>query len=58
MEVSVELHAPAALPIGKERQYRLYRGLEGSLSLSRRGGEEKTSQPLPGLEPGIIQPVV
>jgi hypothetical protein len=25
---------------------------------SRSGGEEKNSQPLPGLEPPIIQPVV
>jgi hypothetical protein len=29
----------------------------GSQSRSGRGGEEKNSQPLPGLEPPIIQPV-
>jgi hypothetical protein len=42
MEVSGQLHAPAALPPGKEPQSR-----------SGQGGEEKNSQPLP-----IIQPIV
>jgi hypothetical protein len=35
----------------------LYRRLGGPQSLSGRGGEEKISQPLSGLEPPIIQPV-
>jgi hypothetical protein len=29
----------------------------GPQSLSGRGGEEKNSQPLPGLEPPVIQPI-
>jgi hypothetical protein len=44
MEVSGQLHVPAA---GK---------LSGPQSRSERGGEEKNSQPLMGLEPPIIQP--
>jgi len=36
---------------------RLDRRLGGPKNRSRRGGEEKNSQPLPGLEPPIIQPV-
>jgi hypothetical protein len=35
----------------------LNRRLGGLQSLSGRGGEEKYSQPLPGLEPPIIQAV-
>jgi hypothetical protein len=31
--------------------------LGGPQSRSERGGDEKNSQPLPGLEPPIIQPV-
>jgi hypothetical protein len=42
---------------GKCRQYPLDRRLGGLQSLSGRGGEQKNSQPLPGLEPLIIQPV-
>jgi hypothetical protein len=38
--------------------YPLDRRLSGPQSRSGRGGEEKDSQPLPGLEPPIIQPVV
>jgi hypothetical protein len=34
------------------------RRLGGTQSHSGRGGEEKNSQPLPGLEPLIIRPVV
>jgi hypothetical protein len=50
MQVSGQLHAPAAiLP--------LYRRLGGPQSRYGCGGEEKNSQPLPGLEPPIIQPV-
>jgi hypothetical protein len=35
--------------------YPLDRGLDGPQSRFGRGGEEKTSQPLPGLEPPLIQ---
>jgi hypothetical protein len=41
----------------KISMYLLYRRLFGSQSRCGRGGEEKNSQPLPGLEPSIIQPV-
>jgi hypothetical protein len=51
MEVSGQLHAPAALlsekqplvPIGYEARW--------AQSRSGRGGEEKNSQPPPGIEP-------
>jgi hypothetical protein len=53
-----QLHAPAALPPRKEPPWcPLDRRLGGPQSRSERGGEEKNSQPLPGLEPPIIQPV-
>jgi hypothetical protein len=57
MEVSGQLHATAALPQGKSCWYPLDRRLGGPRSRSGRGGEEKNSQSLPGLEPPIIQPV-
>jgi hypothetical protein len=57
MEVSGELHAPAALPQGKSSLYPLDRGLGGPQRLSGRGGEEKNSHPLPGLEPPTVQPI-
>jgi hypothetical protein len=57
MEVSGQLHASAALPPGKNLWYPLDRRLSGHQSRSGRGGEEKNSQPLPGLEAPIIQPV-
>jgi hypothetical protein len=58
VEVSGQLHAPAALPPqGKNPLYPLDRRLGGFQCRSGRGGEEKNSQPLPGLEPPIIQPV-
>jgi hypothetical protein len=41
---------------GKSHWYPLDRRLDGPQSRSRRGGEEKNSQSLPGLEPPIIQP--
>jgi hypothetical protein len=44
-------------PKGKSRWYPLDRRLGGPQSRSRRGGEEKNSQPQPGIEPRIIQPV-
>jgi hypothetical protein len=52
MEVSGQLQASDALPTGKEPLR-----LGGPQSRSGRGGEEKNSQPLPGLEPPIIQTV-
>jgi hypothetical protein len=57
MEVSGQLHAPAALAQGKSPWYPLDRRLDGPQSRSGRGGEEKNAQPLPGLEPPIIQPL-
>jgi hypothetical protein len=56
MEVSGQLQAPAALPQEKSRRYPSDRRLSGPQSGSGRGGEEKNCQPLPGLEPPIIQP--
>jgi hypothetical protein len=57
LEVSSQLHALAALPLGKDPPYYpLDRKLGGPQRRSRRGGEEKNSQPLPELEPPIIQP--
>jgi len=44
-------------PQGKNPWYPLDRRLGESHSWSGRGGEEKNSQPLLGLEPLIIQPV-
>jgi len=43
-------------PEGRSPLYLLDRRLGGPLSRSGRGGEEKNSQPLPGLELPIIQP--
>jgi hypothetical protein len=57
MEVSGQLHAPATLPQGKSPQYPLDRRLGTSQSLSGRGCKEKNSQPLPGFEFPIFQPV-
>jgi hypothetical protein len=56
MEVSGQLHAPAALPPGEEPL--IPRRLGGPQSRSGRCGEEKNSHPLQGLEPPIVQPVV
>jgi len=41
MEVSGQLHAPAALPPGMNRQYPLDRRLDGSQSRFECGSEEK-----------------
>jgi hypothetical protein len=51
MEVSGQLHAPAALPLGKYSRYPLDRSLSGPQSRSGRGGEEKNSQPPSEIEP-------
>jgi hypothetical protein len=45
-------------PKGNSLLYTLDRRLGGPQSRSGHDGEEKYSQPLPGLEPPIIQPVV
>jgi hypothetical protein len=50
MEVSGQLHAPAALPPGKDPCYSLDRRLGGPQSRSGGGGEERNSQPPPGRE--------
>jgi len=42
---------------GKSPWYPLDRRLGGPRSWSGHGGEEKYSQPLPGLEYSIIQPI-
>jgi len=49
MEGSSQLHSQAAL-IMKSLWYPLNKSLGGLQSRSGRGGEEKNSQPLPGLE--------
>jgi hypothetical protein len=51
MEMSGQLHAPAALPQGKSPCYPLAKRLGGTQSRSGRGGEEKNPQPPPGIEP-------
>jgi hypothetical protein len=59
MEVSGQLHIPAALPHGKSPWYPLDRRVGGPQSHFGRGGEEKNSQPPPRIEPStpIVQPV-
>jgi hypothetical protein len=57
MEVSGQIHAPAALP-RSDIWYPLDRKLGEPQSRSRRCGEKKNSQLLSGFEPRIIQPVV
>jgi hypothetical protein len=44
-------------PQGKSLWYPLDRRLGGPQSRSGRGGEEKISQTLPGIEPPVVQPV-
>jgi hypothetical protein len=52
MEVSGQIHAPAALPPGKYPRYTLDRRLGGPQSRSgHSGGEEKSCQSSPGIEP-------
>jgi hypothetical protein len=55
MELSGQLYAPAVYSQGKSPWYPLDRRLGGPQSRSGRRGEEKNSQPLPALEPPIIQ---
>jgi hypothetical protein len=51
MEVSGQLHTPAAFSQGKSPQYPLDRRLGGPQSHSGYGGGEKNSQPPPEIEP-------
>jgi hypothetical protein len=53
----VSFTPPSLCPPGKNLWYLLDRRLGGSQSRSEPGGEKKNFQPLPGLEPPIIQPV-
>jgi hypothetical protein len=55
MAVSGQLHTPATYPKGKDPWYPFDRRMGEPQSRSGRGGEEKNSQSLPGLEPPIIQ---
>jgi hypothetical protein len=58
VEVSGQLHILAALPPGKEPLVPTGQEVGGGLrSQSGRGGEEKNSEPLSGLEPPLIQVV-
>jgi hypothetical protein len=52
-----QLHAQAALPQENSPWYPSDRRLGGFQSRSGRGGKEKNFQPMPGLEPPLIQPV-
>jgi hypothetical protein len=51
MEVSGQIHAPAASSPGKSPLYPLDRRLGGPQSRSGRGGVEKNFQPPPVIEP-------
>jgi hypothetical protein len=51
MNVSDQLHAPAALPRVKVRRYLLNMRLSGPQSRCGGRGEDKKSQILPGIEP-------
>jgi hypothetical protein len=56
MEVGGQFYAPSLYSQGNSPYYPLDRRLGGPQSRSGRGGEEKKSQPLLGLEDPIIQP--
>jgi hypothetical protein len=57
LEVTGQLHAPATLAPGKESLVPIQQEAGWAPELVwTRCGEEKISQPLPGLEPLIIQP--
>jgi hypothetical protein len=55
MAVNVYLHAPSALPPGKERRTHLK--LSEPQSQSERFGAEKSLFPLPAFEPRSVQPI-
>jgi len=54
----VSFTAQSLYPQGKNPWYPLDRRLGGLQSWYERGDEEKNSQPLPGLKPPVIQPIV
>jgi hypothetical protein len=56
MKVRSQLHAPAALPPGKEPQYPLDRRLGGRQSRSGHCGVHKTLLLLQGIEPLLFSP--
>jgi len=58
MEVSGQLHAPVVLPPGKSPWYLMDRRLGGHHSQSGHSGEEKYSQPLPGIKPYNPDPII
>jgi hypothetical protein len=55
MEVSSQLHAPAALPPGKRSRYLLDRRLGDKESLSGRGGEEKNDLAAAEIRTPVVQ---
>jgi hypothetical protein len=58
MEVTGQLHAPAALRSGKEPRYPSDWRLDGPQGLSGCSDEEKKSLSLPGIELPLVQLVV
>jgi hypothetical protein len=56
MEMSGQLHTPAALPPGKKQRAPGNKWIGGWVGPIT-GGEDKNSHPLPRLEPPIIQPI-
>jgi hypothetical protein len=54
MEVSVQLHAPAALPAGNSHQYPLHRRLGGPQTRAGRCEEEKNLLAVPVTEPQFL----
>jgi len=57
LDVGGQLHSLAALSPGKSPWYPLNRRLGGPQSQCGCDGEERNSQPLPGHELPIIQPI-
>jgi hypothetical protein len=56
MEVRFQIHTPAALPPEKEHPVPIGWEAGGPQSRSGRGGEEKNSQPLSGIETRYSSP--
>jgi hypothetical protein len=56
MEVSSQLHAPAALPSGIKPLYPLDRRLGGPQSWFGLDGDDKNLLPLPDIEPRSFSP--
>jgi hypothetical protein len=57
MEVSGQLHAPAAMPRGKNPRYSLYRRLGGPQNRSGHCGEDKSLLAPVGNRTLAVQPV-